>query len=79
MFKTPITTGMVVLCHDNGLVEAQLETGKQYVVSDVSHRGVLLKVEGVPQTFASTRFTPLAPPTTNNTPTEMGLANAGNY
>lgn len=59
-----IQCGETVMCRDNQDVETLVKKNEFYLVKEVSHRGALLKVAGVPATLAATRFTPvrLIPP-----------------
>jgi hypothetical protein len=65
--------GMIVVCLDNEDVESIVTKHSQYIVTNVSHRGVLINVKGVQGPLASTRFVPIdaATPTT---PMEMPRA-----
>lgn len=65
--NTAFAVGMIVVCQDDENVEAMIQKNKVYTVNDVSHRGALLKLAGVPACLASSRFvpvtsTPPAPP-----------------
>jgi hypothetical protein len=57
--------GMTVVCNDNQNVEHFVSKDRTYQVAEIQHRGVLLKIEGVNVSLASSRFTPTAntPPT----------------
>ena len=49
-------TGMRVTCIDDQDVESLVQKNKFYVVRSVSHRGALVRVQGVPASLASNRF-----------------------
>lgn len=59
-----IQNGQTVVCTDNQNVETLVKQNQVYVVNQVSHRGALVKVEGVPALLAATRFIPAIPPKT---------------
>lgn len=54
-------SGMIVVCRDNENVESFIDKNEYYTVQEVSHRGALIKVEGISPSFASTRFVPMKP------------------
>jgi hypothetical protein len=68
-----VQAGMMVVCQDNEQVETFIKKDHPYVVLAVSHRGALIKVEGVSPYLATSRFR-LHP--TSSGP--MELANASN-
>ena len=72
--RTAFTTGLTVFCLDNENVEGLVQKNVPYLVREVSHRGALIKVEGVSVLLASSRFVPA-----NEVPSSpIEVANAGN-
>lgn len=66
--------GMAVVCLDNENIESLVKENDVCIVRDVSHRGVLIKIEGVPFSLASSRFVLATAPPSN----PMELRNANN-
>jgi hypothetical protein len=50
--------GMKLVCIDDTGLHGILRIGQSYQVKEVSHRGALIRVWGVPMLVASNRFTP---------------------
>jgi hypothetical protein len=68
-----IKPGMFVVCVDDENVESLVRKGQAYPVREVSHRGALVKLQGVAPSLASVRFEPVT-----STPPPMELVNASN-
>lgn len=74
--KTPssIKPGMFVICLDDENIESIVNKTQSYFVCDISHRGALVKLQGVGPSLAAVRFVPLTSAPSN--PVEF--ANASN-
>lgn len=51
-----LQSGMNVICVDDESIEKYVKRQIIYQVTEVSHRGLLIKLKGIPISLASSRF-----------------------